>query len=220
MYKPLIYLMAFIALTSCSSKQQVDLIISNAKIYTVDDNFSNAEAFAITNGKFVAVGSNKEIKSNYTATSEYNASEKTIIPGIIDAHCHFYGLGLSMQKVDLSGTKSYDEVIERIKNFQKEKKSDFISGRGWDQNDWEVKEYPTKKRLDKLFPKTPVAVRRIDGHAMLVNQAALDLAGIDKNTKVTGGEIIKINGKITGVLIDNAMDLVNRIIPSESKKEA
>ncbi len=220
MYKPLIYLMAFIALTSCSSKQQVDLIISNAKIYTVDDNFSNAEAFAITNGKFVAVGSNKEIKSNYTATSEYNASEKTIIPGIIDAHCHFYGLGLSMQKVDLSGTKSYDEVIERIKNFQKGKKSDFISGRGWDQNDWEVKEYPTKKRLDKLFPKTPVAVRRIDGHAMLVNQAALDLAGIDKNTKVTGGEIIKINGKITGVLIDNAMDLVNRIIPSESKKEA
>ncbi len=209
-----------IALFSCTSKQHVDLIITNANIYTVDDNFSNAEAFAVTNGKFIAVGSAKEIKTNFRSENIYDAEGKTIIPGLIDAHCHFYGLGSSMQKVDLSGTKSYNEVIDKIKSFQKDKNSNFILGRGWDQNDWKVKEYPTKDKLDKLFPKTPIAVRRIDGHAMLVNQATLDLAGINKNTEVTGGEIIKKNGKITGVLIDNAMSFVNKIIPKTTKKEA
>ena len=220
MYKPLIYLTVFIALFSCTSKQHADLIVTNANIYTVNESFSNAEAFAISNGKFIAVGTTDEIKAKFNANKEINADNKTILPGLIDAHCHFYGLGIYMQKVDLSGTKSYQEVIESIKTFQKEKKANFITGRGWDQNDWEVKEYPTKYQLDRLFPKTPIAVRRIDGHAMLVNQAALDLAGIDKNTKVTGGEIIKKDGKITGVLIDNAMDLVNKVIPSETKKEA
>ena len=205
---------------SCTEKQHADLILTNAKIYTVDDNFGMAEAFAVTNGKFVAVGTTKEIKSKFKATNEFDAKGKIIYPGLIDAHCHFYGLGIYMQKVDLAGTKSFDEVLERIKLFQKEKNSDFIFGRGWDQNDWKVKEYPTKDKLDKLFPKIPVAVKRIDGHAILANQAALDLAGINEDTKISGGEIIKKNGKITGVLIDNAMDLVSKIIPSETKKEA
>jgi predicted amidohydrolase YtcJ len=179
-----------------------------------------AESFAVTNGKIVAVGTSKEINSKFVSNQSFNAEGKTIIPGLIDAHCHFYGLGLSMQKVDLRGTKSYKEVIDRIKQFQKEKNTHFILGRGWDQNDWEIKEYPTKNKLDKLFPKIPVAVRRIDGHALLVNQAALDLANIDEDTEISGGEIVKKNGKITGVLVDNAMGLVNNIIPNESKKEA
>ncbi len=220
MYKPLIYLVIFIVVTSCITKQQSDLIITNANIYTVDNEFNKAEAFAVTNGKIIAVGTSKEINSKYESSQSYNAEGKTIIPGLIDAHCHFYGLGSSMQKVDLSGTSSFDEVIDRIKKFQKEKNSDFILGRGWDQNDWEIKEYPTKSKLDKLFPKTPVAVRRIDGHAMLVNQATLNLAGIDEDTEISGGEIIKKNGKITGVLVDNAMSLVNIILPPETKKEA
>ena len=220
MYKPLIYFVLLLSFFSCTEKQHADFIVTNAKIYTVDDNFSIAEAFAITNGKFVGVGTSKEIKSNFKTTKEYNAKGKIIYPGLIDAHCHFYGLGLSMQKVDLTGTKSFEEVLEKIKSFQKEKNSIFITGRGWDQNDWKIKEYPTKDKLDRLFPKTPVAVRRIDGHALLANQAALDLAGINKKTKIKGGEIIKKNGKITGVLIDNAMDLVSRIIPKESRNEA
>ncbi|RLD77886.1 MAG: amidohydrolase [Bacteroidetes bacterium] len=220
MYKPLIYFVLLLSFFSCTDKQHADFIVTNAKIYTVDESFSMAEAFAITNGKFVGVGTSKEIKSNFKATKEYNAKGKIIYPGLIDAHCHFYGLGLSMQKVDLTGTNSFEEVLEKIKSFQKEKNSNFITGRGWDQNDWKIKEYPTKDKLDKLFPKTPVAVRRIDGHALLANQAALDLAGINKKTKIKGGEIIKKNGNITGVLIDNAMDLVSRIIPKESKNEA
>ncbi len=220
MYKPLICFVLLLSFFSCTDKQHADYIVTNAKIYTVDEGFSMAEAFAITNGKFVGVGTSKEIKSNFKATKEYNAKGKIIYPGLIDAHCHFYGLGLSMQKVDLTGTKSFEEVLEKIKSFQKEKNSNFITGRGWDQNDWKIKEYPTKDKLDRLFPKTPVAVRRIDGHALLANQAALDLAGINEKTKIKGGEIIKKNGKITGVLIDNAMDLVSRIIPKESKNEA
>ncbi len=218
MYKPLIYLVIFFALISCTSKQQVDLIVTNANIYTVDENFSKAEAFAITNGKFISVGNSREIESKFKSELIINFEGKTIVPGLIDAHCHFYGLGLYMQKVDLTGTSSYSEVIKKIKSFQKEENSDFITGRGWDQNDWKIKEYPTKDKLDKLFPKIPVAVKRIDGHALLANQAALDLAGIDKNTEVNGGEIIKKDGKITGVLIDNAMALVTNIIPAESKK--
>ena len=220
MHKLLFYLAISSALISCTFKQKVDLIVTGANIYTVDKNFSQAQALAITNGRFIAIGTNEEILSNYKSTRVNNLQGKTIVPGLIDAHCHFYGLGLYMQKVDLTGTMSYDEVIEKIKSFQKEKNSSFITGRGWDQNDWEVKQYPTKDKLDALFPNTPIAVRRIDGHAMLVNQAALNLAGIDEYTKVTGGEIIKKDGEITGVLIDNAMNLVDNIIPSETKKEA
>jgi predicted amidohydrolase YtcJ len=220
MYKPLIYLVISVVISSCVSKQHADLIVTNANIYTVDNEFNKTEAFAVINGKIVAIGSSNDINSKFDSANSFNAEGKTIIPGLIDSHAHFYGLGLSMQKVDLTGTNSFNEVIDRIKKFQKEKKSDFILGRGWDQNDWEVKEYPTKKKLDKLFPKTPVAIRRIDGHALLANQAALDLANIDEDTEVSGGEIIKKNGKITGVLIDNAMGLINKIIPSVSKKEA
>ncbi len=220
MYKPLLCIYFLAALFSCTSKQQVDLIVTNANVYTVAADSSKAEAFALSNGKFVAVGTTKDILSHYKAATNLDAEGKTIIPGLIDAHCHFFGLGLAMQKVDLSGTKSYDEVLEKIQAFQKEKNSSFITGRGWDQNDWEIKEFPTKDKLDALFPNTPVAVRRIDGHALLVNQAALDLAGIDEKTIVEGGEIIKENGKITGVLIDGAMDLISPIIPPISKENA
>lgn len=210
-------------LSSCELlKEKVDFVILNANVYKVDDNFSKAEAFAVNKGKFVAIGSTKEIQDNYTAESIIDADGRTITPGFIDAHCHFYRLGMNQQVVDLSGTKSYEEVLERVLAFQNENPKDFILGRGWDQNDWEVKEFPTKKELDTLFPDTPVALRRIDGHALLVNQKALDMAGIDWSTKVEGGEIVKkwnseIQG-ITGVLIDNPMRLIDSIIPPPTLK--
>lgn len=215
--RKLICLLVFM-LSSCELlKEKVDFVILNANVYKVDDNFSKAEAFAVNKGKFVAIGSTKEIQDNYTAESIIDADGRTITPGFIDAHCHFYRLGMNQQVVDLSGTKSYEEVLERVLAFQNANQKDFILGRGWDQNDWEVKEFPTKKELDTLFPDTPVALRRIDGHALLVNQKALDMAGIDWSTKVEGGEIVKkwnseIQG-ITGVLIDNPMRLIDSIIP-------
>ena len=218
MKKSFLFLILIIA--SCTAQEKADLIITNANIYTVNNNFAKAEAFAIKDGKFIAVGTSEEIQKNFIAQQTIDAQGKTIVPGLIDAHCHFYGLGLLQQKVDVTGTKSYDEVLDKLAAFQKEKSLKYITGRGWDQNDWTVKEFPTNEKLDVLFPNTPVAISRIDGHALLVNSVALKLAGIDKNTKVSGGEIIKKDGVLTGVLIDNAMDFVFKIIPKPSKEEA
>ena len=198
------------------------MVVINANIYTVDGNFSKAEAFAVHKGRFVAVGTSEEIRKTYTSNQIVDADGRTITPGLIDAHCHFYGLGLKQQEVDLVGTKSFEEVLERVQQFQRENQKDFILGDGWDQNDWEVKEFPTKKELDELYPNIPVILERVDGHAYLVNQAALDKAGIKWDTKVEGGEIVKkwtdgYSG-ITGVLIDNPMRLIDAIIPKPSMK--
>ncbi|PCJ94438.1 MAG: amidohydrolase [Flavobacteriaceae bacterium] len=203
---------------SCTKeKQHVDLIVHNANIYTVDDGFSKATSFAVKDGKFVAVLSSNIILDAFTSETILDAQGLTILPGLIDAHCHFYGLGLSQQIVDLVGTKSFDEVLQRVQDFQEKNPSNFIRGRGWDQNDWEEKEFPTKDRLDALFPDLPVALRRVDGHALLVNQKALDMAGVTNKTKVSGGEIILKNGKLTGVLVDTPMQFIVNIIPPPSR---
>ena len=206
-------LLFLIILMSCESQETVDLIVYNANIYTVDSNFNMAESFAVMDGKIVEVGSSEDIINKYTSIKNLDAKGQTIVPGFIDAHCHFYGLGLNQQIVNLVGTKSFEDVIGRLRRFQNEKQTTFLQGRGWDQNDWKIKEFPTKERLDELFPNTPVSIRRIDGHALLANQKALDLAGVTINTKVDGGEVVIENGKLTGVLIDNPMELVEAIIP-------
>ncbi|MCF6182054.1 amidohydrolase [Lutibacter sp.] len=203
---------------SCTKKIKVDSLVINGNIYTVNKNFDKAEAFAINDGKIIAVGTSKNIQDLYTTNNLIDVKGKTVLPGLIDAHCHFFGLGLQQQKVDLTGTKSFDEVLQRIVDFQKEKNTNFITGRGWDQNDWEVKEFPTKEKLDQLFPKTPVVVTRIDGHALLANQAAIDLAGVTTKTKFLGGEILQKDGKLTGIFIDNPMDLIYAVIPKPTKK--
>lgn len=204
---------------SCKKKEKADSIIINANIYTVNNNFEKAEAFAIKEGKIIDVGSTLEIQSKYAPTFINDVKGKTIVPGFIDAHCHFLGLGMQQQKVDLSGTNSFDEVVQRIVDFQKEKNVPYITGRGWDQNDWDIKEFPTKDKLDELFPTTPIAVRRVDGHALLANQAAIDLAGVTVDSSEKGGFIVKKDGKLTGVFIDGPMGLISSKIPNPSLNE-
>ncbi|SHG49021.1 amidohydrolase [Winogradskyella jejuensis] len=219
--KKLILFLAIALIFSCEDqKQQADLIITNANIYTVDDAFNKAEAFAIKDGKFVAVGTSEEITSKYQSESTVDANGQTVTPGLIDAHCHFLNLGIGLQQVDLMGTKSYDEVVQRVVDFQKEKNADYIMGRGWDQNDWEDKSFPNKAKLDELFPDTPIALTRVDGHAILANQAALDLGNVTVESKIDGGEVVLENGKVTGVLIDNAESLVMNHWPVSTKEEA
>jgi hypothetical protein len=201
---------------SCAKKESVDLLVVNAKLYTVDPSGAGGTAFAVHNGRFVAVGESAALIARYRALHTIDAGGKAITPGLIDAHCHFYGLGQNQQIVDLVGTKSYQEVLDRVVAFNDEKPTAFIRGRGWDQNDWEVKEYPTKEALDALFPNTPVALERVDGHAYLVNQAALDLAGIHNNTVVSGGSIEKKDGVLIGILVDNPMGLVDAVMPVPS----
>ncbi len=216
--KKVLLLVSLIAVFSCEpAKEKVDLLVLNANIYTVNDAFEMAEALAVKNGRFVAVGSTAELKERYEATEVIDAEGKTLIPGLIDAHCHFYGLGLNQLKVDLVGTRSFEEVLQRVQDFHKANPSNFIEGRGWDQNDWEVKEFPTKDELDVLFPDIPVSLRRVDGHALLVNQKALDLAGITVDTKAEGGAILKKGGKLTGVLVDNPMRMIGNVTPSPNK---
>ncbi len=218
-----IFLLAItlILFVSCASekKQQADLLVYNANIYTVDSTFSKAEAFAVEDGKFLEMGTSEDLQEKYTFKNKIDADGKTVLPGLIDAHAHFYRMGLQKQTVDLMGTKSFDEVIERIISFQKEKKSSFITGRGWDQNDWEIKEFPNKRKLDSLFPETPVAITRVDGHALLANQTALDKAGVTVNSKVEGGAIEIENGELTGILIDNPMSFIYDAMDEPSKKE-
>lgn len=203
---------------SCKNKQKVDIIVHNANVLTVDSLFSKASSFAIKDGKFLAVASDDALLGSYDAAHIIDAERKTIVPGLIDAHCHFYGLGLTQQVVNLRGTNSYGEILEKVGAFQKERPSNFILGRGWDQNDWEEKAFPTKDALDDMFPDTPVALERVDGHAYLVNQKALDLAGIDGKTKVSGGKVVLgTDGKPTGVLVDTPMAMVDAVIPKPSR---
>lgn len=216
MRKKLLFLL-LIFLTSCSEK--VDLIVHNATIYSVDSNYTKYSSLAVKDGKFKYVGGD-EILSNFSSQNIINAQGLPIYPGFIDSHAHFYDLGFYINQVDLKNTKSIEEVIDRVVEFDAEKNPNFILGRGWDQNDWNNKTFPTNTQLNEMFPDKPVVLRRIDGHAYLVNDSALKLAGINNLTKVEGGEIVKIGNKLTGVLIDNSMRLVDNIIPEPTKEES
>ena len=196
-------------------KKNVDLIIYNANVYTVDNDFSNVNAIAIKDGLFYDVGENN-ILNKYNFKNSIDLNGSTVLPGLIDAHCHFYGLGLNQQVIDLVGTKSFEEILEKLKSNSN---NTVIKGRGWDQNDWDNKQFPNKTQLDVLFPNVPVVLERIDGHAYLVNQKALDMAKITSQTKEIAGTIVKVKGKLTGILIDGPMGLVDDVLPELSNSE-
>jgi len=213
-------LITFLFILSCSKERQhADIIITNAKVYTVNSNFDTVEAFAIKDGKFIGVGKNKEIQNKFVADTIIDANGQTILPGLIDAHCHFLTLGQLQQQVNLVGVTSFEDMIKRVLDFHNEQNLPFVKGRGWDQNDWEDKTMPSKILLDKLFPTTPVALTRIDGHASICNQAALDLGQVTVKSKIEGGEVEVKNGQLTGILFDNAEQLVMRNWPKPTKEQ-
>jgi hypothetical protein len=213
--KIILSILIFFSLFGC--KKNVDLIVYNANVYTVDNDFTIVSAIAIKDGLFFDVGGN-DILKKYNAQETYDLNGSTILPGLIDAHCHFYGLGLNQQVIDLVGTKSFDEIILKLKSKSNDNNS-VIKGSGWDQNDWDIKEFPNKKELDMLFPDTPVVLERIDGHAYLVNQKALDMAKITTKTQNSSGTLVKNNGELTGVLIDGPMELIDNVLPELSNLE-
>jgi hypothetical protein len=203
-------------LIACGKNNKVDLIVKGAKIYTIDSLMSTASVMVINQGKIVEVGT-EELLKKYQSDSVLKADGKFIYPGLIDAHSHFYGLGAYMQTVDLTNTKSWDEVIERCRDFVRKNNPSFLTGRGWDQNDWSVNKFPTNDKLNQLFPNIPVLLKRVDGHAAIANNKALELAKLNSNTKIDGGELIKNANTLTGVLIDNAVDLVQEKLPKPNK---
>jgi predicted amidohydrolase YtcJ len=235
---------------SCKQESKIpaDLIVHNAVVYTVDSSFSTQQAFAVKDGKFEFVGTDEEVLRSYDAKEIIDAKGKSVYPGFIDAHCHFYNYGLGLEEVDLVGTKSFDEVLQRLIKFNsaasnqnidpRTKREAWIIGRGWDQNDWNDKNFPDRAKLDSLFPDRPVFLKRIDGHAALANIVALSLAGVSGKTEISGGivdirkqqrskalsvkpdaELKKnfiLGGDPSGILIDNAVELVEKVIPSPS----
>jgi len=207
-------------LTGCGmQKTNCDLILHTGVIYTVDSSMTIAQAVAIKDGRIIAVGTDTDIRSSYASEKNVNLDGKTVYPGFIDPHCHFYGYGTTLRNADLTGTSSWDDVLQKITQHQKYTPSEWVLGRGWDQNDWKDKSYPTKERLDELFPKKPVMLTRIDGHAVIGNSVALKMAGINAESSIAGGEILELDGILTGVLIDNAADSLKRLVPDPSPAE-
>ena len=214
----LFIIVLILGLSIACNNTSIDSVVINAKIYTVNkDNFI-AKSIAINDGKIIEV-SNENLDYKYNTKEILDVKGKVILPGLIDSHCHFYNLGLDQQVVDLRGTNSFDEIIQRLKIYDLNNDSNVIIGRGWDQNDWEIKKFPLNLKLNKNFENKIVVLERIDGHAYIVNDYALDLAGIDENTMVRGGLVLLKNNKPTGVLIDAPMSMVDRILPDKTVKE-
>ena len=210
------FLLATFILSSCNTTQKIDLLVFNATVYTVDSNFSKAEAVAVDKGKIIEVGTTESLQKKYAPKENVDAKGKYIFPGLIDAHAHFLQYGLSLNTANLVGTKSWDEVIEKVKTFAAENKEGWIQGNGWDQNDWAEKNFPNNEKLNELFPNRPVVLSRVDGHAAIANNKALEMAGIKAGDKVDGGEVEVVNGKLTGILIDNATNMVYSKIPAST----
>jgi predicted amidohydrolase YtcJ len=192
--------------------------VLNATIYTVDSAFSTVQAMAVRDGKIIATGTNDEINNTYDA-EKIDAKDKFIYPGFIDAHTHFYRYGLGLQTADLVGTKSWNEIVEKLKTFATQQPDGWVIGRGWDQNDWALKEFPDNEQLNQLFPNRPVLLTRIDGHAAIANRTALTLAGLKEGFTLTGGEVEVKNGRLTGILIDNAIGLVRSKVPGPNSAQ-
>src|SRR6476620_7917821 len=209
-------LLVFSFHASSAQKKKVDLVICNATIYTVDKNFSIQSAIAIDKGKVVETGSTRQLLKKYNAGENKDAKGKFIYPGFIDAHAHFFNYGLGLQSANLVGTSSWEEILNKLQDFAQEHKEGWLIGRGWDQNDWNVKEFPTREKLDLLFPDRPVILSRVDGHAAIVNKKALEMAGIIPGQTLTGGQVEVKNGELTGILVDNAVDLVSSRVPAPS----
>ena len=208
-------------ITACKFRQKAELIIHHAKIYTVDDKFSVAEAMAINDGKIIAIGTNDDILKQYESDSITDAKGKAVFPGFNDAHAHFVGYAMSLLTVNLVDTKSWEEVLEKCNEFTKTLPAGaWLTGRGWDQNDWVAKAFPDNTKLNELFPDRPVMITRVDGHAAMANAKALELAGVKPGDILTGGDIEVKDGKLTGLLIDNAVDLVSSKIPAPDLAQA
>ena len=211
---------AIVFLLSSCINQRVDLIVHHAQIYTVSDNFATAEAMAVQDGKIVAIGTNDDILKEYKSDSMVNAAGAAVYPGFIDAHAHFLGYGQSLYAVDLMFVPTWEEAIARVKDFAaKHPGNGWIKGRGWDQNRFPGKQFPTNAELNALFPDRPVLLERVDGHASIANDFALSLAGVKAGQTIEGGQFTMQDGKLTGLLVDNAVGVVESHVPDATAND-
>ncbi|NTW23701.1 MAG: amidohydrolase [Lentimicrobium sp.] len=207
-------------LSSCrNDKISADLIIRNALIYTADSAFSIHAAMAISKGKILEVGDNDLITNKYESDSVLDAEGKAIYPGFIDAHSHFYGFSLLSRYADLSEAKSFDHVLEILTKHNENKQSNWITGRGWDQNKWPGHQFPDNKKLNELFPEIPVVLVRVDGHAVLVNDAAIALSGLTTDSITNDKEAVIERGSFTGIFMETLAERFRNLIPEPAGEE-
>jgi predicted amidohydrolase YtcJ len=220
-----ILLLSLLLLTACSATEEpAGYVLVDAVIYTLDETTPVAEAMAVVDGKVAMIGARDDVQAAYPALPARSAGGKTVVPGFTDSHGHFMSLGVEKLQVDLRGTRSIDEVIQRIQAFYPDlEPGQWIRGRGWNQELWPSRAFPTRQDLDVHFPDNPVALSRIDGHADWYNTAAMNIAGFasiqDAEDPVDGAIIRDAEGVPTGVFIDRAAYLVEQHMPALSQEE-
>lgn len=217
-YAYALFVGATLVIAACQPLPEADLLVHNATIYVMDDAFSTSTAMAIGNGKILATGNATDLKKTYRFKETLDAGGRSVFPGLIDAHCHFVGYAQFLNQVDLTGARSVAEVVERCVDFHQKHPGAFVIGRGWDQNLWDRKVFPTKAALDSVFLDVPVILKRIDGHAAWLNTAALQSSNVQCNAALTGGRILCSDGQPTGILIDNAMELIANLAADPIEK--
>ncbi|MCO6495701.1 MAG: amidohydrolase, partial [Bacteroidetes bacterium] len=213
------FFLSILVLFSCGKKKDVDMIVLNGNIHLMDSKLQITQAIVIDNGIIIDYGSNKSILKKYISDTIIDVKKRDVYPGFHDCHGHLCSYAKQMMTVDLRGTRSYYELIARVEKFLSKEKPAIIIGRGWDQSLWGVDDLPDNKRLNESYPNTPVALTRVDGHAMLINQAMMDLMGINIHSKIEGGAYLKEKGKLTGIILDNAVDELNKRLPKFDKNE-
>ena len=192
-------------------------VVVNARIHTMDEAQPVAEAMAWDEtGRIVAVGGRDAVLAAARGAPVKDLAGATVVPGLIDAHGHLMSLGESLMQADLVGTRDKSEVIERLRAFEATlPRGAWLTGRGWDQNDWPQHDFPTAADLDAAFPDRPVWLERIDGHAGWANRAAMQRVkrSLDGEWQPEGGRIVRVDGRATGVFVDRATELVTDVIP-------
>lgn len=222
MFKNALFLLSLL-LISCANADEKEIVLyKNLKGYTIQsDSLVAFSAMMIENGKVIYIGQEKPLYS-VQPTKTVDLEGRTVLPGLIDAHAHVFGLGYLRINVNLAGIESKDSTLKKIAAFAQENpENQWIIGRGWNQTLWEENEFPTAQDLDKLNIDKPVFLDRVDGHAVWANSKALKLAGVSRETiDPDGGKIIRNkSGDPTGVLVDNAINLIEKYMPERTKLE-
>jgi hypothetical protein len=204
--------------------EPADIVFKNGNIYAVNDAAPKAEAIAVKYGRIVFVGSNVDAKRHEGKGARViDLKGKTVLPGFVDAHYHFSGVGFREMNLNLEGTTSLEDFLAKVKaRVDKAKPGEWVTGRGWIETFWKPQAFPTRSDLDKISPNNPVYLTRADGHGAVANSAALKIANVDKNTENPfGGEIMKDKqtGEPNGMLLDRAQGLVTRHIPASTKAD-
>lgn len=218
MKRLIVFLTLSFLFSACYKGEDADLVVYNARIHTMDKSNKVVNAMAIKDGKILETGPEREIRNKYSAVEELNAENKTIYPGLHDAHGHIFGQIKMDLQCELTGSTSYAQMITRIEKYINKYNVDIVVARGWDQSIWGESELPTNEKLNDAFPDQAVVCTRVDGHSMLINEAAVKFLKLNLDTLIEGGEVHKENGKFTGVLLDNAMNLVYNKLPEISKE--